>query len=314
MLLTAIAHAQVDVARTVVVVNGEEIKGGEYYRRMEYLDGVGKKAGSTIAEFPPGFLTIEQLITERLVFQLAKDRGVLPSDLEVTNALADKVADNPTLLADLKAAGRTEEEIRYRIRYDLAQFKLATFGVTITDQEIEKYYRDNPPLFTTPKRYKLSVILVTAEASKAAVDTDLTTKPFGEVARARSEDLTKSANGEYGTIPISLFNPTTRAALEMVKIGGTTSWLNTTVNDAAAFLKFKVDDILPAVLDPLTPALKKEIRRKRMIELGSVKNNLEADMLDMRKKAKIDIRQKEFADAYAKYIEAYLKQSRAKGG
>ena len=311
----ALAHAQVDPTRTVVVVNGEEVKGAEYYRRMEYLDGVGKKVGATIAEFPPGFLTIEQLITERLVFQLAKDRGVYPSDLEVTNDLAERVKANPTLLTDLKASGRSEEDVRYRIRYELSQFKLATFGVTVTDQEVDKYYKDNPTLFTTPKRYKLSVILVTQDSAKALVDTDLAaSKPFGEVAKARSEDLTKASNGEYGTIPITLFNPATRSALESVKIGGVTNWLNTTANDAAAFIKFKVDDILPAQLDPLTPELKRDIRRKRMIELGSVKNNLEADMIDMRKKAKIDIRQKEFADAYAKYIQAYLNQSRAKGG
>ena len=314
-LAPGLVHAQVDPTRTVVVVNGEEVKGAEYYRRMEYLDGVGKKVGATIAEFPPGFLTIEQLITERLVFQLAKDRGVLPSDLEVTNELADRIKANPTYLADLKTTGRTEDDLRYRIRYELAQFKLATFGVTVTDQEIEKYYKDNPTLFTTPTRYKLSVILVTQDSAKADVDADLAaSKPFGDVAKARSEDLTKANNGEYGTIPITLFNPATRSALESVKIGGVTNWLNTTANDAAAYIKFKVDDILPSQLDPLTPELKRDIRRKRMIELGSVKNNLESDMIDMRKKAKVDIRQKEFADAYAKYIQAYLNQNRAKGG
>lgn len=315
LIATALStYAQIDPTRTVITVNGEEIKGNEYYHRMEYLPGVGKQTGNAISEFPPGFLTIEQLVTERLVMQLAKQKGVLPSDLEVTNELAERVKENPNLVADWKSTGRTDEDLRYQIRFDLAQFKLATFGITITDQEIDKYYAANPPLFTIPKQYKLSVILVNAEADKAAVDTDLKAgKAFADVARARSQDLTKNVGGAYGTIPITLFNETTRTALNNVKVGQNTGWITTTANDQPAFVKFRVDDVIAEKKEELTPALRRKIRRKRMLEMGSVKNNLEQQMIEMRKAAKIDIKQKEFADAYKRFIDAYLKQPRAGG-
>ena len=61
-LTACAAYAQVDANRTVAVVNGEEIKGGEYYHRMEYLSGVGRIGNNGVNEFPPGFMTIEQLI------------------------------------------------------------------------------------------------------------------------------------------------------------------------------------------------------------------------------------------------------------
>ena len=75
--------SQVDPARVVAVINGEEIKGAEYYRRMEYLPGAGKMLGDRFAEFPPGFMAIEQIITERLVYQLAKQKHCLPTDAEI---------------------------------------------------------------------------------------------------------------------------------------------------------------------------------------------------------------------------------------
>ena len=56
------AQNMVDPNRVVLVINGEEIKGAEYYRRMEYLPGVGSQMGASFSDFPPGFLTIQQLI------------------------------------------------------------------------------------------------------------------------------------------------------------------------------------------------------------------------------------------------------------
>src|SRR5471030_1100048 len=74
------AVKMVDPGRVVAVVNGDEIKGAEYYRRMEYLEGVGIRLGNQFAEFPPGFLAIQKIIDERLTFQLAKSKGVYPTD------------------------------------------------------------------------------------------------------------------------------------------------------------------------------------------------------------------------------------------
>lgn len=299
----------VDPNRVVATVNGEPIKGSEYYHRMEFLPGVGKVTGSTISEFPPGFLTIEQLITEHLVLQLAKQKGVLPTDAEVDNELQARMQETPDLVKNWETTGRTEDELKYQIKLELAQFKIATFGVTFTDQEIEKYYKDNPDMFTTPKQYKLSVIVVQSDADKKPVDDDLAGgKSFADVARARSADITKSAGGAFGTIDISRFNPTTQAALAKTKIGDNTDWLSTTVQNQPAFLKFHVDDVLPAKLSPLDDALRREIRRRQMLAKGSTKNDIEGQMIELRKKSKIDINQPVFADAYKKFIEAYLSQ------
>jgi parvulin-like peptidyl-prolyl isomerase len=307
--LAAFSFAQVDPARIVVTVNGDEIKGGEYYRRMEFLPGVAKPMGRSYAEFPPGFLTIEQLITERLVFQLAKQKGVTPTEIEVDAELKSRTDDNPNYLKDWAATGRSQEELKYQIRYELAQFKIQTFGVTITNQEVDNHYKSAIAQYTLPKRAKLRVVVVQTEADRDAVDTALKGgKSFAEVAKQYSKDVSRGAGGEYGTVPYGFLNTPVRTAVEATTIGKNTAWITTETDGKPTYLKFHLEDVVKEEKIPLDDKLRRNIRRRLMIDKGTNKNNIQTEMMAIRQKAKIDIKQPEFADAYRKFIDAYLKQ------
>ncbi len=310
LALAAFATAQVDVNKTVVVVNGEEIKGAEYYHRMEYLTGVGKPMSQGIAEFPPGFLTIEQLITERLILQLAKNKGVSPTEPEVENEIKVRLTENPKLLENWLNSGRTEAELRYMVRLELAQFKVATAGINVADQEIEQHYKANPNMYTIPKRVKVSVIVVRDADASVKVDADLKAgKAFSDTAKLYSEDVTKGVGGELGTINYPALSETVRAALEKIKIGQTTEWLSTTDRK----IKFLLQEVTPAKKMELTPTLKRDVRRRLMLDKGSIKNNVAKEMFDLRAKSNIDIKDKAFQEAYSRYIEAYKKDTSLKG-
>lgn len=308
--ITPFAAAQVDTTRVVVSINGEEIKGAEYYRRMEYLPSVGKQMGRSFVEFPPGFLTLEQLITERLVFQLAKQKGVLPTDMEIDAELKIRQEQNPDLLKQWAGAGRTPEELKEVLRFELAQFKLQTFGITITNQEIEKHYRENPTEFTIPKQAKLRVIAVQTDGEKQTVEAALKGgRKFEEVAKQYSVDVTKADGGNYGTVPIGFLATPVRDAINATKIGQVTEWITSNGQEGGpTHIKFFVEDILPERKVELDEKLRREIRRKLLLNAGQVKNDVQKEMREMRTKAKIDIKQKEFAEAYQRFIEAYLKQ------
>ncbi|CAN5546038.1 peptidylprolyl isomerase PrsA [soil metagenome] len=315
-LLASMAAAQVDPNRVVAVVNGEEIKGAEYYHRMEYLEGIGKRTGNSVTELPPGLWALDQIITERLVLQLAKDKGAYPTDLEVTNEIKVRQAANPDLLKIWTSAGRTETEYTGRVRYELAQYKIQTAGITVTDQDVEKFYKENPAEFTTPKYYKLRVISVADQAGEAAVDADLKAgKKFEDVAKERSTDVTKQVGGELEPIPVDYMNNATKKAVEAAKLGGTTDWVQTGTAEDPVYVKFLIVDITAPVKQGLTPELRTQIRKRRAADLGAVKNNIQQEMAEMRRKAKIDIKQTEFAEAYKELIQAYLNQpSSGKGG
>lgn len=309
--VTGAVYAQVDPARTVAVINGEEIKGGEYYHRMEYLTGVGMTMSGGYSEFPPGFMTLERLISERLVLQLAKNKGVYPSDPEVENEIKQRIGDDSTFMERWMNGGGTPEDLKYLIRLELAQFKVATAGITVTDQEIDDQYKKNPAMYTTPKKVKISVILVRDDAAMAAVDADLKAKKsFAEVAKARSEDVTKGVGGELGTISTAVLTESLRAAIDKIKIGETTPWLNT----SDGRVKFLLQDVVAPTKAPLDDKLRRSIRRRMMIDKGSFKNNIKKEMYDLRMQAKIDIKDKVFAEAYAKYMEAYKKDNNLRSG
>jgi len=309
-LVAAISMGQVDPSRVVATVNGEEIKGNEYYRRMEYLPGVGRNLGRSFAEFPPGLLTLEQLITEKLVMQLAKQKGVLPTDAEVEAEVKIRLADNPQMMEQWAAGGRTPAELRDYLRYELTQFKVQTFGITITDQEIEKHYKDNPQLYTRPKQAKLRMIAVSSEADRNAVDKALSTgTAFGEAAKKYSIDVHKVVGGEMQPIAYVSMATWMREAINATKIGQATSWQEQDRQDGQkAYLKFLLEGVVPEQKVELSPNLRRSIRRRMMLDKGAAKNNISTEMLALRQKAKIDIKQPEFAEAYKKFIDAYLKQ------
>src|SRR5690349_10213844 len=107
------AFAQIDPDKTVVVVNGDQVKGTEYYRRMETLPDVGRVLeGGQVAIYPPGFLTILQLIDERLVLQMAASKGLTPTDAEIDTEMRESIAADPTLKERWINSGHTDDELR----------------------------------------------------------------------------------------------------------------------------------------------------------------------------------------------------------
>jgi hypothetical protein len=315
LAIAGAAAAQVDATRTVATVNGVEIKGGEYYRRMEFLPGVGRDLGTGFAEFPPGFLTLEQLITEKLVFQLAKQKGVMPTDPEIQDELRYRLGKNPRLEQDWLAAGRTRAELEYEIKFDLAQFKILTAGITVTDQQVEQYYKANPGTYTIPKQVTLRVIVARTQADADAVDKELAAgKAFTDVAKAHSADVTAARGGEYGTVPISYLSGSVQTALASMSEGQTTAWFSSTKRDPdskeePAKFRFLLEKVIPQSLQPLDADTRRQTRQKLMMDEGKIKNHIKEELNALRASAKIDIAEKGFADAYKKFLDGYLKSS-----
>lgn len=300
LLAASLSYAQVDPNRVICVVNGEEIKGGEYYRRMEFMPGVGKMYTGGFVESPPGFLTIEQLITERLIFQLAKEKGVLPTDAEVDAEIKTATGETPKMIEEWQAGGRTMAELAYQTRYNLAQFKLITIGITVTDAEVDKFYAEHPTLFTVSKQVTLKIIAVNTDDRQTAVDAALKAgQKFEDVAKQYSLDV---GGSDFGTRSFDELSEPARKALETLKEGDTTGWITNGTTRA----KFMVAKWIPPTKRPLDAALKRSIRREQMMAQGRVKNDLQQQMTAMRRRSTIDIKEKSFSDSYKKFIETYL--------
>lgn len=284
---SAFAAAQSDPTKPIATVNGDTIGGLEYFRRMEFLPGFGRMVGGRFVEGWPGYLALQQMINEKLLLQIAKERGVAPKDADIAAELESRLKDSPKLLESLAKVGISKADLEYQVRVDLSEFNIVTQGVNVTDQEVEQHYKDNPSRFTIPKRYKLRLIAVAAE-KKSAVDTALAGgKSFGDVARDMSSDPSALQSGFIGEVPATAFAQPVLTVLDATKIGTATEWLQ----GNTGWFKFFIEDVKAAEKIPLDANLRKQLRRTLMLDRGRVRNNLEKLMAEARKKAKITVSQ-----------------------
>lgn len=304
LAMVGMASAQVDPNRTVIVINGEEIKGAEYYHRMEFLDNVGTNLGGSFQALPPGLLVLQRLIEERLLLQLAREKGVAPTDAEVQSLIDEREAENPGYVKQWTDAGISMDDVRYRHRLELAEFKLITQGVTITDFEIETHYNTYTSRFTVPKTFDLRMVAV-AEGDKAKVDAELAAgKDFAEVARTMSLDPSKVNGGAVGKVPVSSFTDLVRGALDRIQPGQATEWLE----GERAWVKFFLIGIEEEYVVPLDDRLKRNLRRELSVNRGRNLNKLDEMMRQMRAKANIELRQEAFKQPISQLLEGFKRR------
>lgn len=280
-----------DPKPSVLRINGEEVAQSEYYRRLEWLR---IDPTSPLADLPAGFLVLRQIINEQLRLSIAKEQGVLPTAPEIDAEYQTRLASNPKLLDIYAQKGLTGTDLKAEIRNELADFKLRTRGITITDQEVDAHYKAYPSEFTTPKTYRLRVIVVNDPELQKAVDADLAAgKKFPDVAKARSLDDSASQSGLKGELPEPLMPDTIKAAVAKLKVGGYSEWVGSAQNPAIK-VRYQVDDIYPAKTRPLDSALRKEIRRQILLDRGNIKNKVGDQLKLATVKAKFEFANPEF--------------------
>lgn len=283
---------------SVVTVNGESINQETFQKRMAVLPNMGRLINGRFIEVTPGFLTMQTLINERLMLQLARDKGVFPKPEDVQKEIDERVADNPEFVANFLKAGFKESDLRYDITVQLAEFNLTTMGVTITDLQVERFYEDQKRQFTLPQRFRIRLIAVASDTEKAAVDKELAAgKSFADVAKEMSKDITRLDGGLMGELPEDDLGKNMRSLVTSMKEGQITPWLDTESGTSA---KFFLEKILASEVLPLDAKLKKSIWRKLMVDRGNIRNNVPKMMDNMRKMAKIDYSGTPFDDQLKK--------------
>ncbi|MCU0315974.1 MAG: hypothetical protein MUC92_05230, partial [Fimbriimonadaceae bacterium] len=259
-----------DPNRPVLIINGERVTTTTYYRRMETLGGVGRLVNDRFVPAAPGFLTLQTIMNEILLLQLAREKGVYPTEAEIDAQVKQAEAEAPEMLKDLLGTGVTPAEIRYIFTVNLAEFKLQTMGVNIANQEVDNFYRDNIVRYQVPKRFRLRIIAVKTEADQRKVDDELAKgKPFGTVAKELSQDLSRLNDGLFGEIPEGELGAARDVIISLRK-GQSSRWLNS--NETR--VKFYVDDILEPFTIALDAKLRREIREELMVVRGRSRNNV----------------------------------------
>ena len=309
--LCTLAFAQ-QGAEPIATINGETITPQNYYRRMEYLPGLGRMSVTgQFVEVMPAISTLDAMVTETLVLQIAKSKGLIPSDSEIDKEIAYRVRSNSNLVKEWQATGRTMAELRHQIKVDRAQFKIQTEGIFVTDDDIKTNYdAAKATRFTVPERVKLRVITVRDEDSKSKVDAGIKAgQSFGLLASQYSTDVSKASNGEFGVVPIELLGDQVKTAVKALKPNERTDWLSFD----GVFAKFELVQNLPQSLVPLDESVKEDLRREIMFRKGSTKVDLNKMIREARQKAAIKISSPDIDRLYKQFVDLE-KQNKANGG
>lgn len=309
-LLFAAAIAQ--EVPPVVVINGESVLTSDYYRRMEFLPGLGtiSKTGQFV-EISPAMATLDTMITEKLLLQIAKSKNMVPTEAEVDKEIAYRLKGNPQMVEKWTAYGRSLPELRSIIKAEYAQFKLQTEGILVTENDVQSLYEASKATrYTIPARVKLRVITVRDASTKKKVDDELKAgKTFIFCASQYSTDASSKIGGDFGTVPLDVLSEDVKTALGALKKGEMSAWLGADT----VFARFFVEDKMPEAVTPLNDLMREDLRRELMLRKGAAKNDIGKMIRDARQKAAIKFSSPELDKNYQKFIEAE-KQVKENGG
>ncbi len=164
---------------------------------------------------------LDSLISREVIYQESKKQGVKVADAEIDEKLADLKKGFPNesdYQAVLQKMNLTEPELKNQISKQLAMKKLidetVVPKVSVSDEEVKKYYDEHPDDFKMPEQVRASHILKKVEANASQADKDKAKKAltdlqqrikkgedFAELAKQNSDCPSAPRGGDLGFFP-----------------------------------------------------------------------------------------------------------------
>ncbi|HWO42837.1 MAG TPA: peptidylprolyl isomerase [Candidatus Eisenbacteria bacterium] len=293
------------VEQVLVVIDGEP------YTLSNVETFAKTKLGKT---FPTGDLNsvnaadrevLEYFITEKLLEAAVREAGIRITDSDIdqyidevkqTNRLSDQ-----EFAAALSREGQTLAGFRAWVKSRLEENELVgrhVRRISITDEDVERYYKLNANRYRTGERARLSHILlplaedappervksVTAQAEelyrRIAAGED-----FAALARAHSDGAGREAGGDIGWVSRgTLLKPIEDLAFEKLAVGQVSRPLRTSLGVHLVKLAAREGGQVPP-LSAVAPKIKEELYMKAVEE-----RRLKWLKTDLRRKHRVDVK------------------------
>ncbi|NLH98955.1 MAG: hypothetical protein GX446_05615 [Chthonomonadales bacterium] len=216
------AMAGCNKPKVIARVNNETITEEEFYDRLKQVDAaeLGQSAqmrGPALA----GEFALQALVTEKVVLQLAAQKGATPKDAEIAAYMAFAKRFPNALGPSAQNPFRSEAAARRDARLQVAIRNLTAKPLNITDAELQDEYNKAKEQLVEPRQYKLRLIEVATEAkAKEALAQLAKGISFETVALTQSEDpVAKARSGDIGYLPEPAIPAPLLAAIKSLKPG-----------------------------------------------------------------------------------------------
>ncbi len=231
----------------VARVNGTEISQSDLVERAKAASRSGPTSGPASRAFYSQVL--DELINAELLFQESQNKGLVPSDKEVEQKVAEIRSRFPNaekFAQTLNANGLTEESMKHALRRDLGIERLlkkeVTSVVSIDDAQVRKFFDDNAEKMRSQEELRVSHILVTADANASQNVLDqarqkaeslrtraLDGEDFAALAQANSDDPgSASVGGDLSWMRPGMMVPSFERAAYALKVGEISPVIQTT--------------------------------------------------------------------------------------
>lgn len=191
-------------------VNGEVIYARDLGREVNIMAreyGIDLAAGGSTQRAEITRVVLDQMIEQRLILQEARKYNALPSDAQVIAQLDEIRRSFPTpeeFDRALAARQLTVADLRDRLRNSLAVRNLmnSVTAATVSDAEIDAYFREHRKDFERPEQVRVKHILLDSQQMAEFVLGKLQRgTPFEELARQYSNDPgSREQGGDLGFV------------------------------------------------------------------------------------------------------------------
>lgn len=218
---------------------------------------------------------LDQLIERKLVEQASNKAGISVSEREIDNAIDDVKKQNnlnqDKLLAALAANGLTFKEYRNQLKDQIRQMKFVNkefrSKITVADEDIEAYYRQNTERFYEPVTIRLRQIFL-------AVPSNITDIQKQDIEQKAKDILMKiRQGGDFAKLAAAYSqgpNPENGGDLGFLKVGE----IDSTIEKIALNLKSgETSGIIPTKLGLFIIQVT-ERKEKEPKPFEAVKNNI----------------------------------------
>ncbi|OGW26703.1 MAG: hypothetical protein A2X59_05545 [Nitrospirae bacterium GWC2_42_7] len=214
---------------------------------------------------------IQELIAERLMLEEAEKLGIKISDEDMNMRIdmMKKDAGEDAFYNALREKGVSYDDFRERTKDKMAILRFMSGLVnesSITEEEIESFYKNSPVPFIKPKRVLMKIIEFPTEESAGAIVNEMKDKniKFDVMAKKLENDPRVLTATEYGWVNPELFSSDIAQAVRNLKPGqsggpykGKKSFFLIKVNEIEKEGVAKIDDVRNSIRRTLFEQKKK---------------------------------------------------------
>lgn len=264
----------------------------------------------------PAFQALQDLISRRILTQLAKDEGVSPTPADVDRELEFRKKVDAQYVAKQMAMGIVLQQIKDQIAIDLAQERILSKGIKVDEAEARKFIAENPSQFTYPEELEVYYIQANSDDTRKKVDSDLQLgKPFQTVAMQYSESPTvREDNARLGggsPTYTDRLQPELKKQLAKLPEAKHTGWIKV----QNGWMMFYLDKRKPARKMTVDQVLIERVQRMLRMQKGRLAVDLDRRVRKKIIESKLTIKDKTLKNLWERYIAALKRQEeQASGG